>query len=97
MKRWIMIGVLAIMMMGILSACRNKTEVRNNEKESDTDGPYTEDTAIEDVIHDPVFGEYGRLNFPVEDGYYRGNTLGELQLTCIPILILPKQWKSQII
>lgn len=81
MKRWIMIGVLAVMMMGMLSACRNKTEIRNNEKESNTDGPYTEDTAIEDVIHDPVFGEYGRLIFPVEDGYYRGNTLGELQLT----------------
>lgn len=81
MKRWIMIGVLAVMMMGMLSACKNKTEIRNNEKESDTDGPYTEDTAIEDVINDPVFGEYGRLIFPVEDGYYRGNTLGELQLT----------------
>lgn len=42
---------------------------------------YTVDTAISDVIHDPVFGDYGRLIFPVDAGYYSGDTLGELQLT----------------
>ena len=42
---------------------------------------YTVDTAISDVISDPVFGDYGRLIFPVDSGYYSGNTLGELQLT----------------
>lgn len=44
--------------------------------------PYTEDSRIEDVIHDPVFGDYGRLLFPVDKWYYSGDTLGELQLTC---------------
>lgn len=42
---------------------------------------YTVDTAISDVTDDPVFGDYGRLIFPVDTGYYSGNTLGELRLT----------------
>lgn len=44
-------------------------------------GPFTTDTPIEDVKNDPVFGDYGRLLFPVEDWYTSGTTLGELQLT----------------
>ena len=43
--------------------------------------PYTTDTKIVEVISDPVFGEYGRLIFPVDSGYYSGNTLGTLRLT----------------
>ena len=50
------------------------------ETETTTDS-YTEDTPIEDVISDPVFGEYGRLIFPVDDSYYSGDTLGDLRLT----------------
>ena len=42
---------------------------------------YTVNTKISDVINDPVFGNYGRLIFPVDDSYYSGDTLGELQLT----------------
>ena len=42
---------------------------------------YTVNTKISDVINDPVFEEYGRLIFPVDAGYYSGDTLGELQLT----------------
>lgn len=42
---------------------------------------YTADTAISDVTGDPVFGDYGRLIFPVDDWYYSGDTLGELHLT----------------
>ncbi len=41
---------------------------------------YTINTKISDVIEDPVFGNYGRMIFPVDSGYYSGNTLGELQL-----------------
>lgn len=48
---------------------------------TNTEGPYTTDTRIEDVMRDPVFGEYGRLIFPVDSGYYSGDTLGELRLT----------------
>lgn len=43
--------------------------------------PYTADTEISEVINDPVFEDYGRLIFPVDSGYYSGDTLGELGLT----------------
>lgn len=41
---------------------------------------FTVDTPIEQVMEDPAFGNYGRLLFPVNQGYYSGDTLGELQL-----------------
>lgn len=47
----------------------------------DIDNPYTVDTTIYEVINDPVFGDYGRLIFPVDDWYYSGDTLGDLRLT----------------
>ena len=33
------------------------------------------------MINDSVFGNYGRLLFPVNNRYYSGDTLGELRLT----------------
>ena len=42
---------------------------------------YTADTKISDVINDPVFGDFGRLIFPVNSGYYSGDTLKNLRLT----------------
>lgn len=42
---------------------------------------YTKDTRLSDVINDPVFGDYGRLIFPVNNSYYGGSTLGDLSLT----------------
>lgn len=45
------------------------------------EGEYTRKTKIDEVIADPVFGSYGRLIFPVDTGYYQGDTLEELQLT----------------
>lgn len=44
-------------------------------------GMYTTDTKISEVMNDPIFGDYGRLIFPVNDGYYSGDTLGQLSLT----------------
>ena len=43
--------------------------------------PYTRNTKISDVINDPVFGNYGRLLFPTNTGYYSGDTLENLRLT----------------
>ena len=43
--------------------------------------PYRADTKISEVMGDPAFGDYGRLIFPVNNGYYSGDTLGELRLT----------------
>lgn len=51
-----------------------QTEVQTKES-------YTIDTKIDEVISDPVFGEHGRLIFPVDSGYYKGDTLGTLSLT----------------
>lgn len=58
------------------------SEGDNSMQESEKgNGPYTVDTRIADVMSDPVFGDYGRLIFPVDSGYYSGDTLGELRLT----------------
>lgn len=51
-----------------------RTELQNNYS-------YTTDTKIAEVISEPVFGEYGRLIFPADSGYYGGDTLGTLRLT----------------
>ena len=42
---------------------------------------YTVDTPITQVMADPIFEDYGRLIFPVNSGYYSGDTLGTLRLT----------------
>ena len=43
--------------------------------------PYTASSRIADVTSGPAFGEYGRLLFPVNSGYWSGDTLGDLRLT----------------
>ena len=45
------------------------------------DQPYMADTKLSEVISDPSFGDYGRLIFPADSGYYGGDTLGTLKLT----------------
>ena len=45
------------------------------------DESFTTTTQISDVINDSVFGDYGRLIFPVDKGYYSGSTLGKLRMT----------------
>ena len=42
---------------------------------------FTADTPIQTVMNDPVFDDYGRLLFPVDTGYWSGETLGDLRLT----------------
>ena len=50
-----------------------ETTVQTNPNDAE---PYTIDTKISDVINDPAFEDYGRLIFPVNSGYYSGDTLG---------------------
>ena len=50
-------------------------------KNASTAAAYTADTKIADVIADPTFGDFGRLIFPVDSGYYSRETLGDLRLT----------------
>ncbi len=42
---------------------------------------YTTTTKITEIIKDPIFENYGRLMFPLEDWYYSGTTLGNIRLT----------------
>ncbi|MGN0725495.1 MAG: alpha/beta hydrolase, partial [Treponema sp.] len=60
---------------------------RADAKEISSKGTYmkasdiTTKTRIRDIISDPELGDWGRLLFPVNAGYYSGDTLGDLQLT----------------
>jgi len=50
-------------------------------REERTSSLYDRTTRISDVANDPVFGDWGRLIFPVNSGYFSGETLGDLSLT----------------
>ena len=41
----------------------------------------TTETKIRDIISNPSLGDWGRLLFPASEGYWSGDTLGDLQLT----------------
>ena len=41
---------------------------------------FTVDTKIRDVITDAVFGDYMRLLFPADRGYYSGDELDDIEL-----------------
>lgn len=43
--------------------------------------PFDRATPIRTVMEDPAFGTFGRLLFPVDEGYYSGDMLGSLRLT----------------
>ena len=45
------------------------------------DVDWNANTPIQEVISDPVFGKWGRLLFPADEGYWSGTTLGSLRLT----------------
>lgn len=76
MKRVIAMGGLGILLMAMLTACKDSGETEDALPKD----LYTADTAISDVIRDPAFGDYGRLIFPTDAGYYSGDTLGALRL-----------------
>lgn len=94
MKRFISI-YLSFLFVCVLAACSNTEREDSSPDEQETspagvesiqtgesaENPYTVDTLISDVIAGPVFGEYGRLIFPVDTGYYSGDRLGSLRLT----------------
>ena len=42
---------------------------------------FTRQTAVEEVISEPLFSGFGRLIFPLNSGYYSGRTLEEVRLT----------------
>lgn len=62
----------------ITSVQTESVQNRESSTEMHKDKPFTIHTDISDVINDPVFGDYGRLIFPMDTGYYSGDTLGTL-------------------
>ena len=42
---------------------------------------WSQNTPIDEVVSYPGFGNWGRLIFPADEGYYSGSTLGDLRLT----------------
>lgn len=69
-------------MLGLLMGCALvPAQIEEGDGMRLSAAPYTAESWIADVIADPVFEKYGRLLFPVEDWYYSGDTLGQLQLT----------------
>lgn len=76
------LGILCCTVL-LLAGCRVSGASQQEESADlkNTDTVFTKDSRIEDVKSDPVFEDYGRLLFPVNDSYYSGNTLEELQLT----------------
>lgn len=85
-------GLLTVLTAAIFSSCGNAAAVSTNSVETEEtiqatqtvwteNGSYTVDSKISEVVSDPVFGNYGRLIFPVDEWYYSGETLEQLQLT----------------
>ena len=66
---------------GLLRFWRKPAENNNADNSDDYKEYYTRKTKISDVINDTAFGDYGRMIFPVDEGYYSGDTLEELRLT----------------
>ena len=90
MKRALVL-ISAVVLSLCLSSCvvsKRETEtaprqddmVEHSMTENTSTEKYTSNTRISDVVDDPVFGDYGRLIFPVNSGYYGGTTLGNLSL-----------------
>ena len=65
----------------LLSGCGAREPQEPVETTPSQTAAFTRESKIKDVKNAPMFGSYGRLLFPVEDAYYSGDTLEELQLT----------------
>ncbi|WP_308690680.1 hypothetical protein [uncultured Treponema sp.] len=73
------LAALALILL-LFSCNANRANANNiaskekNMKASDI----TTETKIRDIISNPSLGDWGRLLFPVNAGYYSGDTLGFL-------------------
>lgn len=63
-----------------MRAVNNEEEKASAEQSMSGQEIYTVDSKISDVMSDPAFGDYGRLLFPADGGYWSGDTLGNLSL-----------------
>ena len=89
MKNVIMISMIMIM-TALLCAC-GTSEARQSSGEQTTEAaenataradtptePFTQDTTVGEVIHDPAFGDFGRLLFPVDRYISEDMTLADI-------------------
>ncbi|MGM9526172.1 MAG: alpha/beta hydrolase, partial [Peptococcaceae bacterium] len=65
----------------LIAERQNAEMIQTNSETQESSMPYTADTKLAKVAEDPLFAGYGRLLFPLDNGYYSGDTLGTLQLT----------------
>lgn len=78
---------LCVFMLALLAGCGQGTATSSSasvpqENSADySETGFTAGTAIQDVMDYPGFDSYGRLIFPVNEGYYSGSTLETLSLT----------------
>ena len=79
MKMMVLTGLLTLSLA--LSACGGNPAETREEAAAVAETPFTTETPIGEVINAPAFGDYGRLLFPAQDGYWSGETLGDLHLT----------------
>ncbi|MBQ9882906.1 MAG: alpha/beta hydrolase [Bacteroidaceae bacterium] len=88
MMKMLMISMLSI---SILTGCNNEHVHASTHSEpvvphtgaegTATASQYTRKSNIREVMGDPAFGAAGRLLFPVNTGYWSGETLEQLRLT----------------
>ncbi|MGN1390312.1 MAG: alpha/beta hydrolase-fold protein [Bulleidia sp.] len=85
MKKQIRAVIMAaVLLTGCASAPAEssvQTSVPSASAAAVSSGHFNPDTPISEVMSEEVFGDYGRLMFPVQQNYMSGTTLGDLQLT----------------
>lgn len=72
----ILLPVVLILIMFFKSYAEDP--VKDGTKGETQEEMFTTTTSVAQVIRDPAFGTYGRLLFPVDTGYYRGDRLDQL-------------------
>ena len=76
----LILSACAVLTAGCRQSARAESE-EETEMNKTTHGPYTAESSIEDVMGDPVFGDYGRLLLPADAYYWSGDRLNDLRLT----------------
>ena len=70
-----------VMMAASALCCAACSSDKDNESKGwGVSNYYNRQSRISDVMNDPSFGDYGRLIFPVNTGYWDGTTLEDLDL-----------------
>lgn len=83
----LVVGILSLNSCGtdsttMMTRDNATTYLPNKERLNDTaDGPFSQTSSISSVINSVAFAGYGRLLFPVQRGYWSGETLADLRLT----------------